>query len=53
MHILCVSSGTQGCKILPSSRFFPPAEDHSFSTRLSGQLLLLSVAPYASFLFIR
>ncbi len=52
MHILCVSSGTQGCKILPSSRFFPPAEDHSFSTRLSGQLLLLSVAPYASFLFI-
>ncbi len=52
MHILCVSSGTQGCKILPSSRFFPPAEDHAFSTRLSGQLLLLSVAPYASFLFI-
>lgn len=52
MHILCVSSGTQECKILPSSRFFPPAEDHSFSTRLSGQLLLLSVAPYASFLFI-
>lgn len=44
VHILCVSSGTQECKILPSSRFFPPAEDHSFSTRLSGQLSLLSVA---------
>lgn len=52
MHIFCVSSGTQECKILPSSRFFPPAEDHSFSTRLSGQLPLLSVAPQASFLFI-
>lgn len=50
IFIFCVSSGTQECKILPSSRFFPPAEDHSFSTRLSGQLSLLSVAPYA-FLF--
>lgn len=51
MDILCVSPGTQECKILSSSRFFPPAEDHSFSTRLSGQLSLLSVAPCASFLF--
>uniref|UniRef100_A0A8C2JUG3 TBC1 domain family member 8B n=1 Tax=Cyprinus carpio TaxID=7962 RepID=A0A8C2JUG3_CYPCA len=32
---LHIQPGTQECKILPSSRFFPPAEDHSFSTRLS------------------
>ncbi|KAK7172914.1 hypothetical protein R3I93_002897 [Phoxinus phoxinus] len=32
---LHLQPGTQECKILPSSRFFPPAEDHSFSTRLS------------------
>ncbi|RXN29604.1 TBC1 domain family member 8B isoform X1 [Labeo rohita] len=34
---LHLQPGTQECKILPSSRFFPPAEDHSFSTRLSGR----------------
>ncbi|XP_051551744.1 TBC1 domain family member 8B-like isoform X1 [Myxocyprinus asiaticus] len=32
MHL---QPGTQECKILKSSRFIPPAEDHSFSTRLS------------------
>ncbi|KTG02088.1 hypothetical protein cypCar_00039816 [Cyprinus carpio] len=32
---LHLQPGTQEFKILPSSRFFPPAEDHSFSTRLS------------------
>ncbi|KAG1958512.1 TBC1 domain family member 8B isoform X1 [Pimephales promelas] len=32
---LHLQPGTQECKILPSSRFFPPAEDHSFSTHLS------------------
>ncbi|KAF4113462.1 hypothetical protein G5714_006007 [Onychostoma macrolepis] len=32
---LHLQPGTLECKILPSSRFFPPAEDHSFSTRLS------------------
>lgn len=50
MDILCVSPGAQECKIISSSRFFPPAEDQSFSARLSGQLSLLSVAPCTSFL---
>ncbi|XP_016417917.1 TBC1 domain family member 8B-like [Sinocyclocheilus rhinocerous] len=43
---LHLQPGTQECKILPSSRFFPPAEDHSFSTRLSGQLPLLSMVQF-------
>ncbi|XP_055054926.2 TBC1 domain family member 8B isoform X1 [Misgurnus anguillicaudatus] len=32
---LHLQSGTQECKTLKSSRFFPPAEDHSFSAHLS------------------
>uniref|UniRef100_A0A671KJ92 TBC1 domain family member 8B n=1 Tax=Sinocyclocheilus anshuiensis TaxID=1608454 RepID=A0A671KJ92_9TELE len=51
LDILYNRSFTEKLKFL-FKLFFPPAEDHSFSTRLSGQLPLLSVAPYASFLFI-
>lgn len=50
LGILCLSLGTQECKMLKSSTVIPSTEDHSFSTRLSGQLSL-SVAPYSHLFF--
>ncbi|TRY93145.1 hypothetical protein DNTS_021110 [Danionella cerebrum] len=45
---LHLQPGNQECKVLPSSKFFPPGEDHSISTRLSGQLSILPVGFYSS-----